>query len=367
MRECMLFYEQLLEKGEDGKYHLNASYSPEWEHSSGWMRDDTSSLSMIRYLICGILKAVEILQIDEPHLTIWEDMLEHLQEYHTDDSGLCLAEDVPYSESHRHLSHLGPIYPCDALNIDSSAEDRKLIEDSINTVILKGYGTFIGWSFVWLSAIAARAGRGKMAWWTLRQFADVFVPCNTYNLNLDWERNGISIQPDGLCVDGNMGAVDAVNQMLVQSWGGRIRVFPACPNHWREVRFDNLRCEGGVVVSAVRSDGRTLCIRMASATGGHVRLVNPFDGSGGYRDGESIQPNADGDLLVDLTAGEDVWLTATPDITSADLDDFVVERPEVMQNPYGLKYLDEGWLTEDPEIPHVHPMFQFRFGKNTFD
>ena len=97
-----------------------------------------------------------------------------------------------------------------------------------------------------------------MAWWTLRQLADVYVSCNTFNLNLDWERNGIASDADAYCQDGNMAAVAAVNEMLLQSWGGRIRVFPACPNHWREVRLDRLRCEGGVEVSAVRSEGITL-------------------------------------------------------------------------------------------------------------
>jgi alpha-L-fucosidase 2 len=358
MRECMLFYEGLLEKSDDGKYHLNVSYAPEF---ASWIRDDTLSLAVIRYLIDGLLKAVEILQNDEPHLAIWQEIAENLQAYHVDGSGLMFGDGLPYTESHRHMSHLGPVYPCDSLNIDGSSEDRQLIDRTINNVILKGYGTFVGWAFVWLSAIAARAGRGQMAWWTLKQFADAFVPCNTYNLNLDWERNGISIQPDTLCVDGNLGAVDSLNQMLVQSWGGRIRVFPACPSHWREVRFDNLRCEGGVVVSAVRSEGRTLGVRLESASGVQVRLSNPFDGSDGYLKGQPIQPDADRNLVVNLSAGQAVWMTATAEITATDLDDFTVKRPEAMRNPYGLKYLEETWLTDNPDIPNVHPHFRNSF------
>ena len=254
MRECMLFYERLLEKGEDGKYHLNVAYAPEFK---SWTRDDTLSLSLIRYLFDGMLKAVEVLQIDEPHAETWREILENLQEYHVDDSGLCFAEGLPYSESHRHMSHLAAVYPCDDLNIDGSSEERQLIDRTINNVILKGYGTFVGWAFVWLSAIAARAGRGRMAWWTLKQCADAFVCGNTYNLNLDWERNGISTQPDTLCVDGNMGAVDSLNQMLLQSWGGRIRVFPACPNHSIGARFGSITCgarEGSRSPRCVRMD-----------------------------------------------------------------------------------------------------------------
>ena len=360
MRECMLFYERLLEKGEDGKYHLYVSFSPEFQ---SWIADDTLSLTLVRYLINAAVKAVEILEIHESHLLIWREMLENLQEYHVDESGLCLGEGLSYTESHRHMSHLGPIYPCDDLNIDGSSEDRQLIERSIENVILKGYGTFVGWAFVWLSAIAARVGRGRMAWWTLKQFADAFVSGNTYNLNLDWERNGISTKRDTLCVDGNMGAVDSLNQMLLQSWGGRIRVFPACPNHWRDIRFDNLRCEGGVEVSAVREDGRTLGVRLQSASGGSVRLVNPFGGSGGFLEGRQIQPTANGDLEVDLDASDALWLTATPEIQTRDLEAFVVERPDTLRNPYGLKFVDDDWLIENPDIPNVHTHFLNSFVK----
>ena len=68
-----------------------------------------------------------------------------------------------------------------------------------------------------------------------------------------------------------------INEMLVQSWSGRIRVFPACPAHWRNCRIDRLLCEGGVEVSAIRSDGRTLAVRLESASDQQVRLLNPFD------------------------------------------------------------------------------------------
>ena len=358
MRECMLFFERLLEKGEDGKYHLNVAYAPEFK---SWTRDDTLSLSLIRYLFVGALKAVEVLQIEEPHLATWREILENLQEYHVDGSGLCFAEGLPYSESHRHMSHLAPVYPCDDVNIDGSSEERQLIDRTINNVILKGYGTFVGWAFVWLSAIAARAGRGRMAWWTLKQCADAFVSGNTYNLNLDWERNGISIQPDTLCVDGNMGAVDSLNQMLLQSWGGRIRVFPACPNHWRDIRFDSLRSEGGVEVSAVRSDGRTLGVRLQSASDTGVRLANPFGDSGGYLGGRQIQPTSEGDLEINLAVGDAVWLIAAPDIHPADLENFAVERPDVLRNPYGLKFVDPDWLIDSPDIAKVHPHFRETF------
>ena len=172
---------------------------------------------------------MDILGLDEPHQEIWSEILENLPEYHKDGTGFHLKEGTAYTQCHRHLSHLAPIYPGGDINIDGSTDDSQLIETSLNTLVSKGYGIWVGWSFAWASVTAARVGRKKMAWWTLRQLADVYVSCNTFNLNLDWERNGIASDADAYCQDGNMAAVAAVNEMLLQSWGGRIRVFPACP------------------------------------------------------------------------------------------------------------------------------------------
>ena len=362
MRECMLFYEGFLKKGEDGKYHIYPTQSPE---TGGWGRDDTLTLSLLRYLINGLLNAVNILGLNETHQRAWSEIVDNLPDYHQDDTGFYLKEGAAYNQSHRHLSHLAPIYPVGDINIDGSIHDRQLIEKSLNTVVSKGYGIWVGWSFAWASVIAARSGRKQMSWWTLKQLADTYVSCNTFNLNLDWERNGIASDTDAYCQDGNMAAVAAVNEMLVQSWSGRIRVFPACPAHWRNCRIDRLLCEGGVEVSAIRSDGRTLAVRLESASDQQVRLLNPFDPAGGYLDGQRIQPNADGDLVVDLTAGEAILLTATPKFKHSDFDEFSVELPEVMRNCYGLKYLDDAWFADSPDIPSVHPHFRGSFVKTS--
>ncbi len=94
-----------------------------------------------------------------------------------------------------------------------------------------------------------------------------------------------------------------------------------------------------------------------------MRLLNPFAPAGGYLDGQPITPNEDGDLVVALAAGEAVWLTASAQIQPADLDKFVVVQPVEGQNPYGLKYVDERWLTDSTDIPNVHPHFRNSYAK----
>ena len=45
--------------------------------------------------------------------------------------------------------------------------------------------------------------------------------------------------------------------MLLQSWGGVIRVFPAAPVAMAQAAFKDLRAEGGYRVSARRENGAT--------------------------------------------------------------------------------------------------------------
>lgn len=91
--------------------------------------------------------------------------------------------------------------------------------------------------------------------------------------------------------------------MLLQSEEGRIRVFPACANHWREIRFNNLRCEGRVEFSSLRSNGRTLEIRLESASGDQVRLVNRFNSFCGCINRREIQSTDNGEFATNLAAG----------------------------------------------------------------
>jgi hypothetical protein len=55
--------------------------------------------------------------------------------------------------------------------------------------------------------------------------------------------------------------------MLLQSWGNKIRVFPALPDAWDTVAFHNLRAEGGFLISARRIRGVTIFVRIMSLAG----------------------------------------------------------------------------------------------------
>ena len=94
-----------------------------------------------------------------------------------------------------------------------------------------------------------------------------------------------------------MAAACALQEMLLAAPGGAIRVFGAVPDAWKKagVAFENLRAEGGVLVSARMSERRLQSITLTATCERPVRVENRF---------------AEGRLVV--TSGDDVREIACP-------------------------------------------------------
>jgi hypothetical protein len=72
-------------------------------------------------------------------------------------------------------------------------------------------------------------------------------------------------------------AATALQSMLLQRGGNRIRVFPALPAERKEAVFHNLRAEGAFLVSAGRKDGKTRWVRIKSLAGEPCKDRPGFD------------------------------------------------------------------------------------------
>jgi hypothetical protein len=114
----------------------------------------------------------------------------------------------------------------------------------------------------------------------------------------------------GPVIETPLSAVTTMNEMLLQSWGGIVRVFPAVPAGWKDVSFDKMLAKGAFEVSAVRRNGLTLFIRIRSLAG-QPCLVKP----GWSRDVRAIGKRSftivqqgNDVVAVDLKKGEEVIL-----------------------------------------------------------
>ena len=72
-------------------------------------------------------------------------------------------------------------------------------------------------------------------------------------------------------------AAGAIAELLLQSVGDILRVFPAWPQE-KDAKFENLRAQGGFLVSAEQKDGKVTKLHIVSTVGGKLRLLDPWTG-----------------------------------------------------------------------------------------
>ncbi len=195
------------------------------------------------------------------------------------DGKLLVAPGVPLAESHRHFSHLMAIYPLGLLDWDRES-DRRTIAASLADLERLGPDWWCGYSYSWLGNLWARAQNGEKAAAALRTFATSFCLPNSFHANGDQSKTGKSkytYRP--FTLEGNFAFAVGIQEMLLQSQGGVIRIFPAVPASWRNIAFRGLRAEGAFVVSATLKDGKLATIQITSEKGGKLRLQNPFRGT----------------------------------------------------------------------------------------
>jgi alpha-L-fucosidase 2 len=290
------FLEHLLEPDERGKLMLPLSASPEVHDNrlEAYMTPNTNyDLSLMRWLFAAMVELAAHLGIESDverfgallnqldDLAVEQNPVErvHLADHRPNIGGLKLSPDESLVESHRHLSHLMPIWPLGTLHVEGSQRDRDVINQSLSLLDLIGPGKWVGFSYTWMACMGARARLGDRALFHLEAFVRGLISRNGFCLNGDYKNIGLtSLKYRPFTLETNLHAAQAVHEMLLQSWGGRVRLFPAMPESWREAAFDDLRAEGAWRISARRQDGRTTWLRIKAESAGELRLADPFDG-----------------------------------------------------------------------------------------
>lgn len=279
MRGALRTYQNLLQQGEDGRLHLPLGYSPEWGEGSGarYGPDPAGDIALIRFLCGALIEAAQVLGLPEAEVAGWRDTLQRLADYPQGTEGLWVTARDYLWESHRHHTHLMAIHPLGVLNIEQGEQARALIMRSIGWLVQMGTGKWTGWSFPWAALIAARVGQGNLAWDMLRRYTDAFIKPNTLHINGDPRRFGHSWATyEPMTLEAGFAFAAAIMEMLLQSWGGVLRLFPALPDRWHDAAFEDLRAEGAFLVSSRLHAGEVLYVRIASERGGLCRLRNPW-------------------------------------------------------------------------------------------
>ena len=178
------------------------------------------------------------------------------------------------------------------------------------------YGSdyWCGYSYAWLGNLQARNRDGEGAADALRTFATCFCLPNSFHVNGDQSGTGKSkftYRP--FTLEGNFAFASGIQEMLLQSQGNVIRVFPAIPISWKDVSFTNLRAEGAFLVSAIKKDGKVVEINISSEKGGKLIIQNPFGKQRIKIEGTSLVKFRKANLLEIMTKpGDKITMTVIP-------------------------------------------------------
>ena len=169
-RRTLAAYSALLVKNAAGRLELPGLGSPEY-HGFATFKNTTYNLGLVRWLLTALIEA-------ESHagrgsgdeVAEWRRMRSELVDYPVDSSGLMIGSDQPVDESHRHFSHLLPLYPLYQLDPDN-AGDRDLLLRSVHHWHSIGEGKGLaGYSFTGGAALHASLGLGTEALGMLDDF-----------------------------------------------------------------------------------------------------------------------------------------------------------------------------------------------------
>lgn len=310
IKDVAIFLDQV-SVNEDGRKKLPISSSPEIFDNSrrAWFAETTNyDLALIHWTYEKAAEMARELGLNN-EAQKWEQIRTEWPDLAVDpETGLMFSPSVPYEQSHRHFSHLMGFHPLGLIDFSNGEKDKEIIQNTLKNLAKVGPNWWTGYSYSWQANLYARAFEGEKAAEALRIFAECFCLKNSFHVNGDQCKAGYSkMTYRPFTLEGNFAFASAIQEMLLQSHTGVVKLFPAIPSEWPDVSFNTLRTYGAFLVSASKENGEVNKVEITAEKGGEIVLENPF----GYaefscdkefkKDGQFIKLNlAEGEKAVFL-------------------------------------------------------------------
>lgn len=244
MLEAAEFYLDYLTFDETGKILCYPDVSPENTpanlctqqaadlgrmHPNPVTKNPTISIAIIRELFTNLSTLLQETGTHEEYLPALKKVLDALPPYRINADGAVsewLPEELEDNYDHRHVSHLYPLFPGDEVSREKQPALYAAFERAVD---LRKLGAQTGWSLSHTAAIYAVLGRGDRVLDCLDVMLKGCTMNNLVTLHNDYRNMGIAFDMEQFPVqmDANMGAVNAVQRMLLDERGDVLRLLPA--------------------------------------------------------------------------------------------------------------------------------------------
>ncbi|MBR4222131.1 MAG: hypothetical protein IKR81_13295 [Victivallales bacterium] len=313
MRGTMAVFLAMLEK-RDGTFVLPLSVSPEYRGSAmnAWGENASFQLAAIHRLARNLIATADLL--GEKKDPAWQEIVDKLPmaalvKGADGSEEIGLWDGLLLEESHRHHSHLAALCPFDTIDPEDP-QWSGIVARSIRRWLYHGMGLWSGWCIPWAAMIQNRLGNAEAAELLLDIWKREYNNCGGGSLH-DTYFKGCSLmssRPQVMQMDGAMGALTAVQDMMLHSRQGILHLFAGSPLRHRNVRFTNMPAPGGFRVSA----NRTLHEAKVEVVAGRDNTLRLKCHGNGFShvaiNGREAAIDANGLLVLPMKVGETVTL-----------------------------------------------------------
>jgi alpha-L-fucosidase 2 len=276
------FIAAYVKKGDDGKYHVRPTVSPEnWGCTVDYRlnQDCIMDLALIDFLLEAVGTGADVLNIDTSERQRWSEIRKNLTGYpcaKTERGTVWLdVLNAPVGWIYNIPVTLAPVFPGERVGLSANENPLKVARFTAETIRLEG-----GNDIVYQPLIRARLGMLDLAWFK-REVLYCMLPNGIVNdrVRQTGGRYKDSTNFDLMMYMGvwteNLSLPVVLNECILQSYSGTLHFFPNTLNLGR-ARFHKLRAAGAFLVSA-GWDGSTVSdIYVSSEKGAPVHMVHPW-------------------------------------------------------------------------------------------